>query len=344
MKHILYTIALVVIAAIYVSCNDEDYSVQRLSAPQEFSATKGDTSVFLKWKKVEGASFYTLVRGLKVIADSLHTESYEDGLGPDTLTEYRIYAVNDQGWRSNTYAADSGYLGITPGLLPRTPVRINATASIQGCLLTWQNGRFATSYEVFKNGVLYKKVTKWEFLDYDASTSTNEYKVYSVNSNGKSVDGIAVTGRKAYVCLDTYESYSAGKVIDPWTDLPLDPERTKYYTEGSPTVSPAKYYEGVHSLEIKSGKVQILHDWGGARYEGEYVICFMAYKESGSFNVYSDPNFVNESHDGTSKWVSHSFSTGLKKVGEKFNITIESKGDEIPMYIDNVSIEYQYKE
>ena len=75
----------------------EDYALQRLSAPAQLTASRGDTSVFLKWTKVEDASFYTLVRGLKVIADSLTVESYEDDSAPDTLTEYRIYAVDNQG-------------------------------------------------------------------------------------------------------------------------------------------------------------------------------------------------------------------------------------------------------
>ena len=99
MKHIIHIIVLAVITVVYISCEKEDYALQRLSAPAQLTASRGDTSVFLKWTKVEDASFYTLVRGLKVIADSLTVESYEDDSAPDTLTEYRIYAVDNQGWR-----------------------------------------------------------------------------------------------------------------------------------------------------------------------------------------------------------------------------------------------------
>ena len=68
-----------------------------------------------------------MVRGLKVIADSLYVESYEDALAPDTLTEYRVYAVDAMGWRSSTYASDSGYLGIPNGIIPRAPIKFEAS-------------------------------------------------------------------------------------------------------------------------------------------------------------------------------------------------------------------------
>ena len=142
-----------------------------------------------------------------MIADSLTVESYEDDSAPDTLTEYRIYAVDNQGWRSATYAVDSGYLGIPDGIEPRVPAKLEASdTNIEGCLLSWSAGRFATSYKVYKNGTFYKEVTNKKFLDYAASVTGAEYTVYSVNHNGMS-KGISVTGKKAYQCLDDYETY-----------------------------------------------------------------------------------------------------------------------------------------
>lgn len=97
MKKITYIITVLLCATIYMSCTkDEAYDLNRPAAPNELTATKGDTSVFLKWNKVPDAPYYVLVRGLKVIADSLTTESYEDPYAPDTLVEYRIYAKNAQ--------------------------------------------------------------------------------------------------------------------------------------------------------------------------------------------------------------------------------------------------------
>ena len=59
MKHIIHIIVLAVITVVYISCEKEDYALQRLSAPAQLTASRGDTSVFLKWTKVEDASFYT---------------------------------------------------------------------------------------------------------------------------------------------------------------------------------------------------------------------------------------------------------------------------------------------
>lgn len=154
MKQLLFIVFVFIGTFVYVGCNEEDYAINRIASPENLSATRGDTSVFLKWDKVEGTAFYTLVRGLKVIADSLYVESYEDALAPDTLTEYRVYAVDAMGWRSSTYASDSGYLGIPNGIIPRAPIKFEASVDdIRGCVLSWTTGRFATSYKLYKNDV-----------------------------------------------------------------------------------------------------------------------------------------------------------------------------------------------
>ena len=336
MKHIIHIIVLAVITVVYISCEKEDYALQRLNAPAQLTASRGDTSVFLKWTKVEDAAFYTLVRGLKVIADSLTVESYEDNSAPDTLTEYRIYAVDSQGWRSATYAVDSGYLGIPDGIEPRVPAKLQASdTNIEGCLLSWTAGRFATSYKVYKNGAFYKEVTNKEFLDYTASVTGAEYTVYSVNRNGMS-KGISVTGKKAYQCLDDYETYETGKVIEPWTFIQ---DRIGYYTEGNPVVTDEKTFEGTKSLSIKQGKIELMFDWGGVWNDGYYIISFMTYKASGPFKLYSDFG-IDDTVQGTGEWVQYNYRTGLLKAGDKFKMVIDSREDVGILYVDNLSIEY----
>ncbi len=61
-------------------------------------------------------------------------------------------------------------------------------------------------------------MTNKKFLDYAASVTGAEYTVYSVNHNGMS-KGISVTGKKAYQCLDDYETYEIGSVIEPFGHL-----------------------------------------------------------------------------------------------------------------------------
>ncbi|WP_296123734.1 hypothetical protein [uncultured Bacteroides sp.] len=338
MKYLLHTIAILLFSIVYISCNKDDYSLNRLPAPGYLSATKGDTSVFLAWEKVDGAVFYTLVRGLNVIADSLTDVRYKDNLAPDTMTEYRVYAVDDMGWRSETYAADSGYLGIPAGIMPRTPATITvSTDNVEGCLVSWTTGRFATSYKLFKNGEFYTDIVGTEFLDYAAAVTDVEYTVYSVNANGESA-GISATGRKAYLCMDGYEGYEAGDVLSPWTKFSGN-NRVGYYTEGNPVITVDSYYGAGKALSITSGKAQILYDWGGTEYKGYYVFSFMANKPVGSFKVYSSFG-VDKKYETTDGWIKCSYKTGLMDIGQKINLTLESKEDESPLYIDDFSIEY----
>lgn len=90
-------------------------------------------------------------------------------------------------------------------------------------------------------------MTNKKFLDYAASVTGAEYTVYSVNHNGMS-KGISVTGKKAYQCLDDYETYEIGSVIEPWTFIQ---DRIGYYTEGNPLVTNERPFNGTKSLSIK---------------------------------------------------------------------------------------------
>lgn len=340
MKRVLYVFNVFLLTLLYISCNREDYSIHRLPAPSFLSATRGDTSVFLKWDKVNGASFYTLVRGYDIIKDSLLVESFEDIEAPDTMTEYRIYAVDDLGWRSFAYASDSGYVGIPDGIIPRLPQKIEASEQMYGCFLSWSSGRFATSYMLYKNGEFYKEVLGTEFLDYEASLLPTEYTLYSNNHNGVSEKGLTVVGNKGYFCIDDYEKYKINSVIHPWTDLA---ERTKYYTEGEPKITDEAFFSGAKSMVVKSGKIEVMHDWGGSKHRGYYVISFMARKPRGSFTIYSSFG-TNEVYSDVSEWTKFSFKTGWLDIGATFKLGIESRIDSEKLFIDDFSIEYIYSE
>lgn len=332
----IYTILIALSVMIYMGCSDDDnYNLHRPAAPVSLTATRGDTSVFLKWDNVENAR-YVLVRGLNVIADNLTGDKYEDDTAPDTLTEYRLYTINDKGWRSGTYAADSGYLGIPNGILPRSPAVFAAsTNNYQGCVLTWNSGRFARAYRIYKDGELCKETSELSFTDYGASTADTEYEILSVNNNGVSEKPATATGRKSYYFIDTFEGYDEGRIIDPWT---FAAARVAYYTEGNPTVTTAQAFEGNKSLEVSKPKVQILHDWGGAEIEGYYQVAFRAYKPSGKFWAW--PNYTDGAElTTTGDWIEYKARTGLMPVGGTYNLMIDTDSDG-PLYIDNLSIEY----
>lgn len=342
MKKIIYLIVFMLCSTLYMSCNnDETYDLARPVAPRELIATKGDTSVFLKWNKVTDAPYYVLVRGLTVIADSLTTESYEDAFAPDTLVEYRIYAKNSKGWRSSAYASDSGYSGLPQGILPRAPISITASSTnYEGCLLTWKGGRFAKTFSVYRGEELIaKNVVGTSFMDYKATVgNSKEYRVFSVNENGNSLTAAETVGKKAYYFLDSYEDLTVGEVIAPWT---FRADRLAYYTEGNPEIISQTAFEGTKSLLINSGKIQLLCDWGGSLIKGYYNIGLMVKRTGGGFWMMPSVNDAGRTEhlDNTEEWTHYKASTGLIDAGVKFNLIVEPYGNG-PTYIDNFGIEY----
>ena len=65
----------------------------------------------------------------------------------------------------------------------------------------------------------------------------------------------SVTGKKAYQCLDDYETYEIGSVIEPWTFIQ---DRIGYYTEGNPLVTNERPFNGTKSVSIKKGKIELM--------------------------------------------------------------------------------------
>ena len=334
MKKILFFILIMVGISVYSCQEDNDYPLHRPGSPASMTATKGDTSVFLSWTPVKEAAYYLIVRGYNTIADSVMTTEYEDSKAPDTLTEYRVYAVNENGWRSQRYACDSGYLGIPKGIMPRAPQTVKVSDNnVKGCEIKWDNGRFAVSYEIYRDGKYLTSLTNNSFIDFGASTDINEYEVYSVNDNGKSATAAAASGRKAFVVNDTYENYSIGSVIAPWTFIA---DRIAYYTEGSPTVTAENGRNG-NCLKLSASKIQMLFDWGGVFMDGYYEVSFWGYKNGGTFTY--GPNFASwEDKAGEGQWIHYAGRTGLLSAGQTFNMTIAS--DDNPLYIDDFAIEY----
>lgn len=343
MKKITYIITVLLCATIYMSCTkDEAYDLNRPAAPGALTATKGDTSVFLKWDKVQNAPYYVLVRGLSVIADSLTTESYEDPYAPDTMVEYRIYAMNAQGWRSSAYANDSGYSGLPQGILPRAPISITAsTENNEGCVLEWKGGRFAKSFSIYRDEELIaSNVVNSTFTDYKASvTAPAVYRVFSENANGTSLTAAEATGKKAYYFLDSYEDLAVGTVIEPWT---FRAERIAYYTEGNPEITTAAVLEGAHALLINRGKIQLLCDWGGSLKKGYYKIALTIKKATGGSWMIPSVNGAGggaERLGDAKEWTHYEYTTSLIDAGVKFDLKVEPDTDS-PTYIDNFGIEY----
>jgi len=331
-----------IIFALFVgiaSCKKSDnYNIQRPATPTGLSVSKGDTSVFIKWKAVEGAAGYIVVRGLKEIAENLKSTEFIDAYAPDTAVEYRVYALNLDGWRSFRAASDSGYVAIPQGILPRPPV-VSATdaENYKNCTITWTGGRFAKSFNLYRDGVLIgEKIIGNSFIDTNAPTTPAEYRIFSVNDNGASLTYSKDMGSKGFFYNETFEDLSDGFVLAPWT---FRAPTVGYYTEGTPTVTSSEGFGGSSKcLQIISGKAQLLCDWGGVPEKGNYKISVEVKKSQGGF--WMVPNFSGAQHlDATGAWTKFDIETGVIDKGATFNFKIEPHGDG-PALIDNWSIEY----
>lgn len=341
MKFLNQLLYIICVFGVVVSCQKKEITeVPRPENPGKLTATKGDTSVFLKWDAVPSADSYVLVRGLKVLAANIKTLSFEDASGPDTTTEYRLYAVNKEGWRSYRYAVDSGYTAIPKGVLPRPPQVLKATTSdIRYVTLDYAGAKFATAYNIYRDGVLIAaKVKTTTFNDSSASVTNAVYKVQAVNNNGVSIAFAAATGKKALVYDGSFDNTTDGTVIAPWTFVA---DRIGFYTEGDPKVTSGVGENNTKGLRIVSGKIQILYDWGGVKAEGKYKVSMSLKKADGGFWI--SPNFSAAEHVGaTGDWKKISVITPKLPVGGTFNVKVEPYGSD-PALIDNWTIEYLAK-
>lgn len=332
-----YLILLISTIILSVHCCKEDkYNLNRPQAPTSLTVSKGDTSVFLNWEKTDATNGYVIIRGLKII-DSIMVNSYVDNFGLDTIVEYRVYSVNELGWRSYNYAADSGYMGLPAGVLPRPPVSFSATTkNYEGCVLAWEGGRFAQFFRIYRDDELIADtVTTESYIDSKAPMSEADYKIYAVNVNGVSLSYKNAKGQKAYYFIDTYEDLADGTVIAPWT---FRASNIGYYTEGNPYVTTEDVYDGSKSLKVDGGKIQLLCDWGGVPKAGYYKISVMIKKGTGGFWMIS--SFKDAEHVAANgEWTQYEITTGLLSAGTTINLKVEPYGTG-PAYIDNFSIEY----
>lgn len=220
-NRIYFQILILALVIAFSGCSEKvNYDPILPAEPTGFSVSQGDTSVFLNWNPVPGASSYLVVRGLSVIADSIMKPTYIDDFGPDTLVEYRVYAVNEDGWRSYRYASGEGNAIIPTGLLPRAPNSVSASdgVSYKDVNITWKGGRFAKSFNIYKGAnLIAENVVGNSFVDAYGSLDPKEYRIKSVNSNGESLTYRADMGNKTYFFIDNFELDAVGFTLPTWT-------------------------------------------------------------------------------------------------------------------------------
>jgi len=174
------------------------------------------------------------------------------------------------------------------------------------------------------------------FIDVNAPTTPAEYSIYSVNDNGTSVISSKDMGSKGFFYNETFEDLANGYILLPWTfRLPT----VAYYTEGNPTVTNSEGFGGsAKSLQIITGKIQLLCDWGGSPEKGKYKISVMVKKSQGGF--WMVPSWKGAEHlAATGTWTKYEIETADIAKGTKFNLKVEPYGVGTTL-IDNWSIEY----
>jgi|GEM_PF-979534 len=334
-----YTILLLIILTTFLlSCEkEESYDLNRPPVPTGINVSQGDTSVFISWTPVEGAASYLIVRGLATIAENISQPAFVDDFAPDTLTEYRVYAVNSDGWRSYRYASGMGYSGIPDGILPRPPAVSASNDNYEGCMVTWEGGRFAKSFNVYRGEELIaENLVDNEYIDYSAPVSEVEYRVKSVNSNGESESYGSAMGQKAFYFIDDFESDPVGLSFDKrwWKRT----ENCRYYSEGDPIVINTDGYNSPQSLQFNGGKIELICSWGGVPKAGIYRMHVAVKKDDGGF--WAKPSFSDaEQIPASGEWTTYMAESGFVDVGGEVKLKITPFGEGTAL-IDDFAIEY----
>ena len=134
-------------------------TVPPLAAPAGLAATPGDTQVALSWTAVSGATSYRVYRGPTLVGSPASTSFTDTGLTNGTAYSYTVVAVN-----AATTSPSSATVVATPAAAATgAPTGLSGQAGDQRAVLTWNAVVGATSYKVYKGGVLAATVatTTW---------------------------------------------------------------------------------------------------------------------------------------------------------------------------------------
>lgn len=165
-------------------------------APQNLTASAGDSQVALNWNASTGANSYNLKRGYNsggpyTGITSINSTSYVDtGIGNGSTVYYIVTAVNLSGESGNSPEANA-----TPNVLPpASPSNLNATAGDSQITVTWNAAQGASSFNL-KRGIysggydslVASGITTTSFTDTTVANGTTYYYVVtSVNTSGES--------------------------------------------------------------------------------------------------------------------------------------------------------------
>ncbi|WP_440119217.1 fibronectin type III domain-containing protein [Paenibacillus sp. QZ-Y1] len=174
------------VQAVNASGTGQSASLIRLSKPalpSEVAVEPGVHKATLSWASVEGASEYVLHQGNKEIYRGSQPETIITGLHDGTWHNYKLWAVNRQGTRSEV--TDVAVL-----TLPEKPVEIRAyDVTENGLSLDFARTgvRGADQYIIKRDGMEIARMDAGEtrFVDKDLSPGTKYmYEIRAINASG----------------------------------------------------------------------------------------------------------------------------------------------------------------
>lgn len=138
------------------------------AAPTGLAATAGNAQVALSWSPTANAQSYKVYRGATLVT-SVTTTSYVDtGVTNGTAYTYTIVAVNG----SASSPASTAVSATPMAPAPAQPTGLTATAGNAQVALTWNAVPTATSYRVYRGGVLRTTVATPSFTDTGLTNGT----------------------------------------------------------------------------------------------------------------------------------------------------------------------------
>ena len=138
------------------------------AAPGGLTATGGNKQVSLSWTASANATGYKVYRGATLIATQPGTTYLDTGLTNGTAYSYTVVATNGSASSPASTAASATPLAPAPG----TPTGVVATPGDASMVLTWTAVSGATSYHVYRGGVLVGSPTAATWTDTGLTNGT----------------------------------------------------------------------------------------------------------------------------------------------------------------------------
>jgi fibronectin type 3 domain-containing protein len=132
-----------------------------LSSPTGLSATPGDAKVTLTWGSVSGATSYQVRRGGTLLATTATPGYVDSAVSNGTTYSYTVVAVGPSSSSAPTAAVTATPAAAVAG----APTGLSGVAGDRIATLTWTAVPSATSYKLYRDGVLVASPTGTTFTD-----------------------------------------------------------------------------------------------------------------------------------------------------------------------------------